>query len=47
MNFVLEKNNKLFIYSLPLNFASAFWPKGFHAFKTGNKQKDQSIHDLL
>ena len=48
MNFVFEKNNKNFIYSpLPLNFASAFWPKGLDAFKTGNKQKDNSLHDLL
>ena len=48
MNFVFEKNKKNFIYSpLPLIFASAFWPKGFNAFKTGNKQKDKSLHDLL
>ena len=48
MNFVFEKNKKNFIYSpLPLNFAFPFWPKGFNAFKTGNKQKDKSLHDLL
>ena len=48
MNFVFEKNNKNFIYSLlRLNFASAFWPKGFNAVKTGNKQKDKSLLDLL
>ena len=32
---------------LLLNFPSAFCPRAFSAFKTGNKQKDQSIHDLF